>query len=176
MSDKVHELVQRCRQARDMAYCPYSRFPVGAAVLTAGGDIITGCNVENASYGLTVCAERTAIQRAVVEGHRKFSAIAVTCDIEDHFVGPCGACRQVLMEVKRHHQTTISRRRVGTSNHRFCCVSCVPVWIGLDRVSDQTRWILQTDQPGGTPTAGVFSRSPPQELKASSSVWSICVS
>ncbi|MEQ2313003.1 hypothetical protein AMECASPLE_037128, partial [Ameca splendens] len=59
---------------------------------------VTGCNVENASYGLTVCAERTAIQRAVAEGHRQFTAIAVTCDIKDRFVGPCGACRQVLME------------------------------------------------------------------------------
>uniref|UniRef100_A0A3Q3WW29 Cytidine deaminase n=1 Tax=Mola mola TaxID=94237 RepID=A0A3Q3WW29_MOLML len=92
------ELVSRCLRARDMAYCPYSRFPVGAAVLTADGAIITGCNVENASYGLTVCAERTALQRAVVEGHRRFIAIAVTCDIKDSFVGPCGACRQVLME------------------------------------------------------------------------------
>ncbi|KAM4611953.1 cytidine deaminase isoform 2-T2 [Polymixia lowei] len=81
-----------------MAYCPYSRFPVGAAVLTADGTIITGCNVENASYGLTMCAERTAIQRAVAEGHRKFTAIAVACDIKDQFVGPCGACRQVLRE------------------------------------------------------------------------------
>ncbi|XP_063320360.1 zgc:103586 isoform X1 [Pelmatolapia mariae] len=114
MTDQVKELVSKCLQARDKAYCPYSRFPVGAAVLTADGAIITverckraqglsivripGCNVENASYGLTVCAERTAIQRAVVEGHRQFSAIAVTCDIKDRFVGPCGACRQVLME------------------------------------------------------------------------------
>ncbi|MCJ8731532.1 hypothetical protein PDJAM_G00200610 [Pangasius djambal] len=94
----VAELVAKCLQARDMAYCPYSQFPVGAAILTSGGAIITGCNVENASYGLTVCAERTAIQRAVAEGHRSFTAIAVTCDIKDSFVGPCGACRQVLME------------------------------------------------------------------------------
>ncbi|XP_060791189.1 zgc:103586 isoform X1 [Neoarius graeffei] len=98
MSNQVAELVAKCLQARDMAYCPYSQFPVGAAILTSGGAIITGCNVENASYGLTVCAERTAIQRAVAEGHRNFTAIAVTCDIEDSFVGPCGACRQVLME------------------------------------------------------------------------------
>ncbi|CDQ62250.1 unnamed protein product [Oncorhynchus mykiss] len=95
---KVKELVLKCMHAREMAYCPYSRFPVGAAILTADGAIITGCNVENASFGLTVCAERTAIQRAVAEGHRKFSAIAVTCDIKDSFVGPCGACRQVLIE------------------------------------------------------------------------------
>ncbi|XP_008433734.1 cytidine deaminase isoform X2 [Poecilia reticulata] len=98
MTDKVTELVSKCLQARDLAYCPYSRFPVGAALLTADGAIVTGCNVENASYGLTVCAERTAVQRAVAEGHRQFTAIAVTCDIKDRFVGPCGACRQVLME------------------------------------------------------------------------------
>lgn len=98
MTDQVQELVSECLRARDLAYCPYSRFPVGAAVLSADGAIITGCNVENASYGLTVCAERTAIQRAVAEGHRHFTAIAVTCDIKDRFVGPCGACRQVLME------------------------------------------------------------------------------
>lgn len=98
MTDYVQALVAECLRARDRAYCPYSRFPVGAAVLSADGAIITGCNVENASYGLTVCAERTAIQRAVAEGHRHFTAIAVTCDIKDRFVGPCGACRQVLME------------------------------------------------------------------------------
>ncbi|XP_027893951.1 cytidine deaminase isoform X2 [Xiphophorus couchianus] len=83
MTDKVTELVSKCLQARDLAYCPYSRFPVGAALLTADGAIVT---------------ERTAIQRAVAEGHRQFTAIAVTCDIKDRFVGPCGACRQVLME------------------------------------------------------------------------------
>ncbi|XP_054608872.1 zgc:103586 isoform X1 [Dunckerocampus dactyliophorus] len=98
MADKVKELISKCLQARDMAYCPYSSFPVGAALLTTDGAIITGCNVENASYGLTVCAERTAVQRAVAEGHTHFTAIAVTCDVKDSFVGPCGACRQVLME------------------------------------------------------------------------------
>eukprot|EP00066_Takifugu_rubripes_P015757 XP_011605023.1 PREDICTED: cytidine deaminase-like [Takifugu rubripes] len=98
MTDLIKELVSKCLQARNAAYCPYSRFPVGAAVLTPDGAIITGCNVENASFGLTVCAERVAVQRAVVEGYRKFTAIAVSCDIEDSFVGPCGACRQVLME------------------------------------------------------------------------------
>ncbi|CAJ1086131.1 zgc:103586 [Xyrichtys novacula] len=98
MTDKVKELVSKCLKARDMAYCPYSGFPVGAAILTAEGAIITGCNVENASYGLTVCAERNAIQRAVAEGYRQFTAIAVTCDVKDSFVGPCGACRQVLVE------------------------------------------------------------------------------
>ncbi|XP_048885859.1 zgc:103586 isoform X10 [Brienomyrus brachyistius] len=101
-SQLLKELISRCLEVRDLAYCPYSRFPVGAAVLTVEGAIITGCNVENASYGLTVCAERTAVQKAVIEGHKNFSAIAVTCDIKDQFVGPCGACRQVLMEFGSH--------------------------------------------------------------------------
>nr|XP_006627552.1 PREDICTED: cytidine deaminase-like [Lepisosteus oculatus] len=97
-SAAVKELVSKCLAARGFAYCPYSHFPVGAALLTTGGAVITGCNVENASYGLSVCAERTAVQRAVAEGYTEFTAIAVTCDVEDSFVGPCGACRQVLLE------------------------------------------------------------------------------
>ncbi|KAG9346364.1 hypothetical protein JZ751_006675 [Albula glossodonta] len=107
-TELVKELVAKCLRARDLAYCPYSRFPVGAAILTTGGDIITGCNVENASFGLTVCAERTAIQRAVAEGYRHFTAIAVTCDIKDSFVGPCGACRQVLMELSGNMEAVVS--------------------------------------------------------------------
>ncbi|MBN3314803.1 FIS1 protein, partial [Atractosteus spatula] len=99
-SAAVKELVSKCLAARGFAYCPYSHFPVGAALLTTGGAVITGCNVENASYGLSVCAERTAVQRAVAEGYTEFTAIAVTCDVEDSFVGPCGACRQVLLELR----------------------------------------------------------------------------
>ncbi|MBN3299296.1 CDD deaminase, partial [Amia calva] len=94
----VQQLVSQCMEARGRAYCPYSRFPVGAALLTKQGAIVTGCNVENASYGLSMCAERTAVQRAVAEGYREFTAIAVTCDIAESYVGPCGACRQVLRE------------------------------------------------------------------------------
>uniref|UniRef100_A0A8C6UCB0 Cytidine deaminase n=1 Tax=Neogobius melanostomus TaxID=47308 RepID=A0A8C6UCB0_9GOBI len=91
-------LVLKCQEARNMAYCPYSKFPVGAAILTADGAIITGIILVVSNCCTVLCAERTAIQRAVAEGHRKFTAIAVTCDIKDSFVGPCGACRQVLME------------------------------------------------------------------------------
>ncbi|XP_061814970.1 cytidine deaminase isoform X1 [Nerophis lumbriciformis] len=98
MADKVNELISKCLEAKDMAYCPYSNFPVGAALLTTDGAIFKGCNVENVSFGLTVCAERTAIQSAVAEGHKNFTAIAVTCNATDRFVWPCGACRQVLME------------------------------------------------------------------------------
>lgn len=77
------------------SYAPYSKFPVGAALLTASGEIITGGNVENASYGLTICAERAAVFRAVAEGHREFQALALSVPGGG---APCGACRQVLHE------------------------------------------------------------------------------
>jgi cytidine deaminase len=83
--------------ARRRAYAPYSRFPVGAALLLRDGRIVTGCNVENASYGLAVCAERNAVFKAVSEGDRDFVAIAVTAR-EGRGAPPCGSCRQVLHE------------------------------------------------------------------------------
>ena len=83
------------RQARAMAYAPYSCFAVGAAVRTASGSVFTGCNVENASYGLSICAERVAVFRAVCEGERQFEALAV---VSENMAAPCGACRQVLSE------------------------------------------------------------------------------
>jgi cytidine deaminase len=89
------ELVRAASQARQRAYAPYSRFLVGAAVRTRSGRIFTGCNVENASSGLTVCAERVAIWKAVAEGERELEAIVV---ITETGATPCGACRQVLSE------------------------------------------------------------------------------
>jgi cytidine deaminase len=83
--------------ARRHAYAPYSRFPVGAALLLRDGRIVTGCNVENASYGLAVCAERNAVFKAVSAGDRDFVAIAVTAR-EGRGAPPCGSCRQVLHE------------------------------------------------------------------------------
>ncbi len=77
------------------AYAPYSRFAVGAAVLTRSGQVVTGCNIENASFGLTVCAERVAIWKAVSEGETDFLALAVVTSIDG---SPCGACRQVMAE------------------------------------------------------------------------------
>jgi cytidine deaminase len=88
-------LIQHAIEARGRAYAPYSGYPVGAAVLTASGRIFNGCNVENASSGLTVCAERTAIQKAVSEGEREITALAV---VTEDGASPCGACRQVLLE------------------------------------------------------------------------------
>lgn len=89
-------LVVAAVAARKQAYAPYSGFPVGAALLSKGGRVFTGCNVENASYGLTVCAERVALFKAVSEGVREFEAIAIACG--EGACSPCGACRQVLYE------------------------------------------------------------------------------
>ena len=93
-SDK---LVAAARQARDNAVAEFSHFKVGAALETAAGEIITGCNVENATYGLTICAERVAIFKALSEGHRSFTRIAVVADTSSP-TPPCGACRQIIWE------------------------------------------------------------------------------
>jgi cytidine deaminase len=91
-------LAARAGEAKEHSYSPYSRFRVGAALLTTDGQIYSGCNVENSSYGLTVCAERTALFKAVSEGEHSFKAIAIASD-EDTFTPPCGACRQVIYEL-----------------------------------------------------------------------------
>lgn len=93
MEDK--ELIALAAEARNQAYARYSCYAVGAALLTVSGKVYTGCNVENASYGLSMCAERTAAFKAVCAGEREFSAIAV---VTQNGVAPCGACRQVLAE------------------------------------------------------------------------------
>lgn len=93
------KLVDAARVAAQNAYVPYSHFPVGAAVLTEGGDIVSGVNIENASLGLTVCGERVAIQTAAALGHRSILAIAVSAP-RAAGTTPCGACRQVMNEFK----------------------------------------------------------------------------
>lgn len=90
-------LIAAARQARENAHAKFSNFKVGAALLSASGKIYGGCNVENATYGLTVCAERVAIFKAISEGERKFSAIVVSTDT-DSLTPPCGACRQLIWE------------------------------------------------------------------------------
>jgi len=94
---RLNEVVKEAKNARTNAYSPYSRVKIGAAVLTRGGKIYSGCNIENASYGLSCCAERSAIFKAVSDGHRDIVAIAVVGKSED-FTKPCGACRQVMVE------------------------------------------------------------------------------
>ena len=91
------ELIKKAGVAKENAYAPYSGFRVGAAVLTKEGVCYTGCNVENASYGLTCCAERVALFTAIAAGERDFRAIAIISDVEE-YITPCGACRQTLIE------------------------------------------------------------------------------
>jgi cytidine deaminase len=91
-------LAKRAAAARKLSHSPYSHFKVGAALLARDGKVYTGCNIEISSFALTLCAERTAIFKAVSEGERKFQAIAVATD-ENDFTAPCGACRQVLMDL-----------------------------------------------------------------------------
>src|SRR5579864_9371778 len=90
-------LIEAALKVREKAHAPYSNFKVGAAVQDESGRIFTGCNVENATYGLTVCAERVAIFKAISEGARKFTRVAVVADT-DILTPPCGACRQILWE------------------------------------------------------------------------------
>lgn len=97
MSSNIDSLVTAARLAMNRAYCPYSNFAVGAALLTKDGTVITGGNVENASYSGTICAERSAVARAVAEGHREFQVIAV-CTATAEPCSPCGICRQFLIE------------------------------------------------------------------------------
>lgn len=91
------ELARLAAEARERAHAPFSRFKVGAALRTRTGEIVTGCNIENASYGLTLCAERVAVFKAVSEGLRDFDAVAVVAD-SPRLTAPCGACRQILWE------------------------------------------------------------------------------
>jgi len=100
------ELIGLAREARARAYAPYSNFAVGAALLGASGRVYTGCNVENVSYGLTICAERVAVGKAVSEGEREFVAVAV---VTQNGASPCGACRQVLSEFGPDMQVVIAR-------------------------------------------------------------------
>ncbi|WP_348982416.1 cytidine deaminase [Desulfosporosinus sp. HMP52] len=96
-SDSINELVTKAKAAYENAYVPYSHYPVGSAVLFSSGKIYSGCNVENASYGLTICAERNAIFQAIAQGEREVKGIAIAVPT-DVFPSPCGACRQVIRE------------------------------------------------------------------------------
>lgn len=98
MTDR--ELLTLAREAAENAYAPYSRFRVGAALVCDDGTVFTGCNVENAALGSTICAERTALCKAVSEGHRKFARIAIWGDGENYCM-PCGACRQFMSEFSK---------------------------------------------------------------------------
>ena len=93
----ANKLIEAAQAAREKAFAPYSKFKVGAALKTKSGKIYTGCNIENASYGLTMCAERVAIYKAISEGENEFTEIVVVADT-DELTSPCGACRQIIWE------------------------------------------------------------------------------
>lgn len=96
-AEKAAELITAAKEARQMAYAPYSHFSVGAAILCENGETVTGCNVENASYGMAICAERNAMTTAIMRGSKKPLAIAVAGE-QGKICPPCGACRQFLVE------------------------------------------------------------------------------
>lgn len=120
---KDSDLIRAARRARRRAVAPFSGFKVGAALETAGGAIVTGCNVENATYGLTICAERVAVFKALSEGHRRFRRIAIVAAAA---VPPCGACRQVLWEFGGNLEVVLADLRRETGRHRLADLLPLP--------------------------------------------------
>lgn len=112
------DLVQAARRAREYAVATFSGFKVGAALETADGTIVTGCNVENATYGLTVCAERVAMFKALSEGHRTFRRVAVVADTAEP-TPPCGACRQILWEFGGDLEVVLANLTEDTGIHQL---------------------------------------------------------
>jgi cytidine deaminase len=125
------ELATAARRASVNAHCPYSRFPVGAAVRTSDGRVFAGCNVENASFGLTICAERTAIFQAVAAGARDVVALAVYTPTPVCFT-PCGACRQVLVEFGANAEVLSTCD--GDERARFTAASLLPQGFALPKI------------------------------------------
>jgi cytidine deaminase len=118
-------LVEAARAARLHAHAPFSKFRVGAALEAADGTIITGCNIENATYGLTLCAERVAMFKAVSEGHREFRRIAVVADTSSP-TSPCGPCRQILWEFAGDLEVILANLREETGRHHMRDLLPVP--------------------------------------------------
>ena len=116
MSDS--ELVSAARAARTFARAEFSTFKVGAALETADGTIVTGCNIENATYGLTICAERVAMFKALSEGHRAFRRIAIVANTKAP-TPPCGPCRQILWEFGGDLEVILANLRRETGRHRL---------------------------------------------------------
>ena len=112
------DLVGAARRAREHAHAAFSHFKVGAALETADGAVITGCNIENATYGLTICAERVAMFKALSEGHRAFTRIAIVADT-DAPTPPCGACRQILWEFGGNLEIQLANLTKEKGTHRL---------------------------------------------------------
>jgi cytidine deaminase len=117
----VENLIREAKAVRDRAHAPFSGFRVGAALLAKDGRIFTGCNVENATYGLTICAERNAIFKAISEGAREFSRIAVVAET-DELTPPCGACRQIIWEFCGDIEIVLSNLRGKVDSVRMAAL------------------------------------------------------
>ncbi len=112
------KLIQAAIDAREHAHAPFSKFRVGAALLDVDERVFTGCNIENATYGLTICAERVAVFKAMSEGARRFTRVAVAADT-DALTPPCGACRQILWEFCGDVEVVLANLRGGTETLRL---------------------------------------------------------
>jgi len=124
-------LIQQAREARELAYAPYSHYRVGAAVLTADGQVYSGSNVENAAYPSSLCAERVAIFKAVSEGHRRIDAIAV---VTKNGGSPCGGCRQVMREFGGTQMLVLIADESGTLLAEFTLDALLPRSFGPDEL------------------------------------------
>ena len=123
MSKDVAPLIEAAKQARLQSVAPFSNFLVGAAVRAANGKVYTGCNIESASYGLTVCAERIAIWKALSEGERQFTELAIVADTET-LTPPCGTCRQIIWEFARN--ATIVFANLNGQTDKFQIADLLP--------------------------------------------------
>jgi cytidine deaminase len=119
------DLVAAARRAREFAHAGFSQFKVGAALETADGTVVTGCNIENATYGLTICAERVAMFKALSEGHRAFTGIAIVADTERP-TPPCGACRQILWEFGGNLEVQLANLTEETGTYRLADLLPLP--------------------------------------------------
>jgi cytidine deaminase len=132
------DLIQQAGAAREQAYAPYSKYKVGAALLTTGGKIFRGCNVENAAYGPSMCAERVAVFKAVCEGCREFQAIAI---VTENRGAPCGPCRQVMREFAPNLVVIIGDTK-GNYNV-FTLADLLPHSFGPEHLPTQTAFSLE---------------------------------
>jgi cytidine deaminase len=124
-ASEVAALVAAARKARRHAHADYSKFKVGAALETADGAIVTGCNIENATYGLTLCAERVAMFKALSEGHRRFRRIAVVADTQAP-TPPCGPCRQILWEFGGDLEVILANLKAERGRHQLSALLPLP--------------------------------------------------
>ena len=123
--DSGDALIAAATAARQFAHARYSHFEVGAALETAQGQVITGCNIENATYGLTLCAERVALVKALSDGHAVFTRVAVVADTDD-LTPPCGPCRQLLWEYCGDIEILLANLKGGTARHRLSALLPLP--------------------------------------------------